>query len=85
MVDSVWRRPVVVWYMRNGITITLGEADRRQLDALAADRNTPQKYVWRARIVLMSADGVGTCQTALEGDPGSASKKGSDSLPMQSS
>ncbi|MFG1282979.1 IS630 family transposase [Xanthobacter autotrophicus] len=46
--------------MRNGITITLGEADRRRLDALVADRNTPQKQVWRARIVLMSADGVGT-------------------------
>lgn len=23
-------------------------------------RNTPQKHVWRARIVLLSADGVGT-------------------------
>ena len=46
--------------MRSGITFTLGEADRRRLDALVADRNTPQKHVWRARIVLMSADGVGT-------------------------
>ena len=26
---------------------------------MVADRNTPQKHVWRARIVLMSADGVG--------------------------
>lgn len=46
--------------MRNGITFTLGEADQQRLDALVADRNTPQKHVWRARIVLMSADGVGT-------------------------
>ena len=46
--------------MRTGISITLGEADRRRLEALVADRNTPQKHVWRARIVLMSADGVGT-------------------------
>lgn len=46
--------------MRNGITITLGETDRRRLVTLAADRNIPQKHVWRARIVLMSADGVGT-------------------------
>jgi hypothetical protein len=23
------------------------------------DRNTPQKVVWRARIVLLAADGVG--------------------------
>jgi len=46
--------------MRNGITITLGEADRRRLDALVEVRNTPQKHVWRAWIVLMSADGAGT-------------------------
>lgn len=58
--DSVWRWPVLVWRMRNGITITLGEADRRRLVTLVADRNTSQKHVWRARIVLMSTDGVGT-------------------------
>ena len=27
-----------------------------------ADRNTPQKHVWRAEIVLLSADGVGTVE-----------------------
>ena len=43
-----------------GISISLGEADRRRLEAIAADRNTPQKHVWRARIVLLTADGVGT-------------------------
>lgn len=46
--------------MRNGISITLGETDRQRLEALVADRNTPQKHAWRARIVLLSADGVGT-------------------------
>ena len=46
--------------MRTGISITLGEADRHRLEALVADRNTPQKHVWRAQIVLLSADGVGT-------------------------
>ncbi|MCW2286817.1 hypothetical protein M2323_004622 [Rhodoblastus acidophilus] len=46
--------------MRTGIFITLAETDRRRLEALVADRNTPQKHVWRARIVLMSADGAGT-------------------------
>jgi transposase len=35
-------------------------ADRRRLKALARDRNTPHKHVWRAQIVLLSADGVGT-------------------------
>ncbi|VFU07794.1 protein of unknown function [Methylocella tundrae] len=52
--------------MRNGISITLGEADRRRLDALVADRNTPQKHVWRARIVLLSADGIGTSAIMTE-------------------
>jgi transposase len=46
--------------MRNGTSITLDEADRRRLEAIAADRNASQKHVWRARIVLLSADGVGT-------------------------
>ena len=46
--------------MRTGISITLKPADRRRLKALARDRNTPHKHVWRAEIVLSSADGVGT-------------------------
>jgi hypothetical protein len=49
-----------VWRMRTGISITLKPADRRRLKVLARDRNTPHKHVWRAEIVLLSADGVGT-------------------------
>src|SRR5258707_6753308 len=49
-----------VWCMRTGISITLKPADRRRLKALARDRNTTHKHVWRAEIVLLSADGVGT-------------------------
>ena len=49
-----------VWCMRTGISITLKAADRRRLKVLARDRNTPHKHVWRAEIVLLSADGVGT-------------------------
>src|SRR3954447_1987057 len=48
-----------VWRMRTGISITLKTADRRRLTALARDRNTAQKHVWRAEIVLLSAAGVG--------------------------
>jgi transposase len=33
--------------------------DRERLDRLVSDRNTPQKVVWRARIVLLAGDGVG--------------------------
>lgn len=46
--------------MREGISITLKAGDRDRLETIVADRNTPQKYIWRARIVLMSADGTGT-------------------------
>src|ERR1019366_1826550 len=49
-----------VWCMRTGISTTLKPADRRRLKALARDRNTPHKHVWRAEIVLLSADGIGT-------------------------
>ena len=33
--------------------------DRERLDRLVSDRNTPQKVVWRARIVLLAGDGAG--------------------------
>src|SRR5215467_5379276 len=44
--------------MREGITLSAGE--RGRLEAVVADRNSPQKHVWRARIVLLAADGLGT-------------------------
>jgi len=46
--------------MRAGITITVSSADRRRLEAVVKDRNAAQKHVWRAAIVLLTADGVGT-------------------------
>jgi transposase len=48
--------------MRPGINITLARSDRRRLEAITSDRNTPQKHVWRSAIVLLSADGVGTVE-----------------------
>ena len=46
--------------MREGITVEVSAVDRGQLEAIVADRNSPQKHVWRARIVLLTADGLGT-------------------------
>jgi transposase len=46
--------------MRTGITLNVSPADRVRLDAVVADRNSPQKHVWRSRIILLSADGCGT-------------------------
>jgi hypothetical protein len=46
--------------MRTGIVIDVSSADRARLEAVVADRNSSQKHVWRARIVLLSVAGVGT-------------------------
>ena len=46
--------------MRTGISITVKPSDRERLRAILQDRNTPQKHVWRARIVLLTAEGLGT-------------------------
>ena len=46
--------------MRTGISITVDAADRARLEAVVKDRNAPQKHAWRAAIVLLSAEGVGT-------------------------
>ena len=46
--------------MRKGIEVRLGTGDRERLEAVIGSGNSPQKHVWRARIVLLSADGVGT-------------------------
>ncbi len=46
--------------MLTGISISVSPSDRSRLLEIVADRNSPQKHVWRARIVLLSADGVGT-------------------------
>jgi transposase len=46
--------------MRTGVTLSVSSADLERLRALVCDRNAPQKHVWRARIVLLSAEGLGT-------------------------
>src|SRR5215203_2364825 len=48
--------------MRNRVAIRLEPEDRARLETLVAGRNTPQKQVYRARIVLLTADGVGTME-----------------------
>ena len=46
--------------MRTGISFSVAPADKDRLRALVGDRNAPQKHVWRAQIVLLSAEGAGT-------------------------
>src|SRR5438132_3160803 len=46
--------------MRKGISITVTAADRVRLRSIIRDRNSPQKHVWRARIIVLTTDGEGT-------------------------
>jgi transposase len=46
--------------MRSGIVVNVTAADRTRLEAIVADGNTRQKHMWRAKIVLLTADGHGT-------------------------
>ncbi len=49
-----------IWGMRSGITFTVSSRDRQRLQAIVADPKSSQKHVWRARIILLSGDGLGT-------------------------
>jgi hypothetical protein len=74
---KVSRAKLVVWFiraipksleavqalvMRAGIVVNVTPDDRRQLEAIVGDRNAPQKHVWRAKIILATAEGCGTAE-----------------------
>jgi hypothetical protein len=46
--------------MRPVIAVEVTAADRDRLNACVADRNSPQKHVWRAAIVLATAERLRT-------------------------
>ena len=48
--------------MRNGIHVNVSFAERTRLEAVVADRSSPQKHVWRARIIVLTGDGLGTAE-----------------------
>src|SRR5713226_5024179 len=48
--------------MRTGVVVHLSPTDRKRLRSIVFDRNSLQKHVWRARIVLATADGLGTVE-----------------------
>ena len=54
-----------VWRMRKRITINISDTDRQRLAAIVTDRNSPQKHVWRAQIVLLTANGCATMELTL--------------------
>ena len=58
--DSLVDRGIRVCAMPAGKSLSVSSADIRRIKALVQDRNAPQKHVWRAEIVLLTTDGVGT-------------------------
>ena len=54
--------------MRRGISFTVSAGDAQRLRAIVADPKSPQKHVWRARIVLLSGAGLGTSAIMGETD-----------------
>lgn len=48
--------------MRTGIVIDVTPEDRCRLEAIIGDRNSAQKHVARARVILATADGCGTME-----------------------
>src|SRR5450759_2451981 len=48
--------------MHERTNIQLSRADRSKLEAVVANRNSPQKHAWRAKIVLLTADCRGTAE-----------------------
>jgi hypothetical protein len=46
--------------------IEVSADDRERLRGLVRDRNTPQKVVWRARIVLLAGEGMGAVEVGRE-------------------
>ena len=49
--------------MRAGVVVHLSPTDRKRLRSMVDDRNSLRKHIWRARIVMTTADGVGTLET----------------------
>ena len=52
--------------MRTGIKFEVSSSDRLELEEVVRNRNSPQKHVWRASIILLSADGFGTISIMLQ-------------------
>jgi transposase len=48
--------------MRSDVEVRLGPGDRERLETVAGDGNSAQKHVWRARIILATAEGCGTAE-----------------------
>jgi hypothetical protein len=65
LVLSLWQNSPLTAYsaMRGSLGLVLSAADRVRLAAIIADRSGLQKQVWRARVVPLTGDRVGTARS----------------------
>lgn len=49
-----------LFWMLTGISFTVSSGDHERLERIIGDPKSPQKHVWRARIIVASGDGLGT-------------------------
>jgi hypothetical protein len=54
--DSLHLRLCYLSPMRGNLGLFISSADRARLAAIVGDRNSPQKHVWRAAVVLLTSD-----------------------------
>ena len=58
--DSLVLLAVRLWTMRTGVHFIVSPTARQRLEAIVSAASSPQRHVWRARIILLSGDGLGT-------------------------
>jgi hypothetical protein len=51
--------------MRTGIAVSVTPEDMRRLETVVRDRNSPQKHVARAQVLIATADGCGTTSACV--------------------
>ena len=52
--------------MAQTVCVVVGDTDQKQLSSVAMDRNRPQKHIQRARIVLLSGDGLAVAEVSRQ-------------------
>jgi len=52
--------------MSQTVCVVVGDIDRKRLVSIVADRNRPQKHIQRARIVLLSDEGLAVAEVARQ-------------------
>ena len=58
--DSLVLLAVRLWILRTGAHFIVSPTAHQRFEAIVLAASSPQRHVWRARIILLSADAIGT-------------------------